>query len=555
MKFTEAGSVTLRVERHLATTGFDGTPYAVAFAVADTGIGIPEDKLRLIFEAFQQADGTTSRRYGGTGLGPVDLPRDRPPARRRDPREVGRGRGQHVHAAAAGDVRAAGARRRPSDGGAAARRGRLQRRARSTAPAPVPAAARPSAAAAPRRCPSSSRSRARPAPEVPDDRDRIAPGDRVVLIVSDTIEESDEAMGRAARPRPALHRRAGRRGEPDPRAGAPDRRRAAARRRRAAQPAQAAPAHAAHPRVGGRRPVVAPRGAAGRRGRLRRAPGQRGVRSRRRSAGSSSALDRQTKRLLLVEDDETAPHQRAPRSSAATTSRSSAVGSSAEALERLEADTFDCMVLDLKLPDGSGFELLEKLKDDERHRDLPVIIHTGKALTRKEETRLKKYAGAIVVKDAASPERLLDETALFLHRAPSALTPEHRRMLDQLHQADAVLQGRKVLIVDDDVRNVFALTSVLEGRGMEVLFAENGREGIETLEANPDVDLVLMDVMMPEMDGYEAMRAIRAPPALRGPPDHRAHGEGDAGRPREVDRRRARRTTSPSRSTPTSCCR
>jgi CheY-like chemotaxis protein len=170
------------------------------------------------------------------------------------------------------------------------------------------------------------------------------------------------------------------------------------------------------------------------------------------------------------------------------------------------------MVLDLKLPDGSGFELLEKLKVDERHRDLPVIIHTGKALTRKEETRLKKYAGAIVVKDAASPERLLDETALFLHRAPSALTPEHRRMLDQLHQADAVLQGRKILIVDDDVRNVFALTSVLEGRGMEVLFAENGREGIETLEANPEVDLVVMDVMMPEMDGYEAMRAIRARP-------------------------------------------
>jgi CheY-like chemotaxis protein len=168
------------------------------------------------------------------------------------------------------------------------------------------------------------------------------------------------------------------------------------------------------------------------------------------------------------------------------------------------------MVLDLKLPDGSGFDVLEKLKGDERHRELPVIIHTGKALTRKEETRLKRYAGAIIVKDAASPERLLDETSLYLHRPPSSLTPEHRRMLDQLHQADAVLQGRKILIVDDDVRNVFALTSVLEARGMTVLFAENGREGLEMLDANPDVDLVLMDVMMPEMDGYEAMRAIRA---------------------------------------------
>jgi len=167
-------------------------------------------------------------------------------------------------------------------------------------------------------------------------------------------------------------------------------------------------------------------------------------------------------------------------------------------------------VLDLKLPDGDGFELLEKLQADERFREIPVIVHTGKALTRKEETRLKRYAGAIVVKDAASPERLLDETALHLHRPPSALKPEHRRILDQLHHADAVLQGRKVLIVDDDVRNVFALTSVLEARGMTVLFGENGREGLEILEANPDVDLVVMDVMMPEMDGYDAMRAVRA---------------------------------------------
>jgi CheY-like chemotaxis protein len=139
-----------------------------------------------------------------------------------------------------------------------------------------------------------------------------------------------------------------------------------------------------------------------------------------------------------------------------------------------------------------------------------VIIHTGKALTRREETRLKRFAEAIVVKDAASPERLLDETALYLHRSPADLPADSRRLLEQLHQADAVLHGRRVLIVDDDVRNVFALTSVLEGRGMTVVFAENGREGIEALDADGDVDLVLMDLMMPEMDGYEAMTAIRA---------------------------------------------
>jgi CheY-like chemotaxis protein len=158
----------------------------------------------------------------------------------------------------------------------------------------------------------------------------------------------------------------------------------------------------------------------------------------------------------------------------------------------------------------TGFALLDHLKADERHRDVPVIIHTGKQLTRREETRLRRYADSIIVKDAASPERLLDETALFLHRPPGALPTESRRMLEQLHSADAVLQGKRVLIADDDVRNVFALTSALEARGMLVRFAENGREAIESLEADPNVDLVLMDVMMPEMDGHETTRALRA---------------------------------------------
>jgi CheY-like chemotaxis protein len=221
--------------------------------------------------------------------------------------------------------------------------------------------------------------------------------------------------------------------------------------------------------------------------------------------------ERLTKRLLVVEDDEDS------RASIAALVGGDDVevvgtGSAAEAVEALGDGGFDAMVLDLKLPDSTGFELLEKLRDDERHRNLPVIVHTGKPLTRKEETRLKRFAGAIVVKDAASPERLLDETALHLHRPPAALSAEHRRMLESLHQADAVLEGRKVLIVDDDVRNVFALTSVLEARGMTVFFAENGREGLEVLEANADVDLVLADVMMPEMDGYEMTREIRAQP-------------------------------------------
>ncbi len=167
-------------------------------------------------------------------------------------------------------------------------------------------------------------------------------------------------------------------------------------------------------------------------------------------------------------------------------------------------------MLDLKLPRTTGFALLDHIKEDERHREVPVIIHTGKDLTRREETRLRRYAESIIVKDAASPERLLEETALFLHRPETALPDDSRRVLEQLHSADDVLTGKRVLIVDDDVRNVFALTSALESRGMHVRFAENGRDAIQTLDADPEVDLVLMDVMMPELDGHETTRALRA---------------------------------------------
>ncbi|MDX6721514.1 MAG: hypothetical protein QOJ63_3768, partial [Solirubrobacteraceae bacterium] len=176
------------------------------------------------------------------------------------------------------------------------------------------------------------------------------------------------------------------------------------------------------------------------------------------------------------------------------------------------AGRFDCIVLDLKLPKTTGFALLDHIKDDERHREVPVIVHTGKQLTRREETRLRRYADSIIVKDAASPERLLDETALFLHRPQNALPDDSRRVLEELHSSDDILAGKRVLIVDDDVRNVIALTSALEARAMDVRFAENGRDAIECLDADPGVDLVLMDVMMPELDGHETTRRLRADP-------------------------------------------
>jgi CheY-like chemotaxis protein len=224
-------------------------------------------------------------------------------------------------------------------------------------------------------------------------------------------------------------------------------------------------------------------------------------------------VERVTRRLLVVDDDETQRNAIVELVGTGEDVEIVAVGSSEEALVQLGGETeFDCMVLDLKLPKMSGFALLETVKTDERFRGLPVIVYTGRDLTRREETRLKKYAETIIVKDVRSPERLLDETALFLHRVESKLPSEKRRMLEQLHSTDEVFKGKRVLIADDDVRNVFALASVLERQGMEVQFAENGNEAVASLQADPEIDLVLMDIMMPELDGYEAMRRIREIP-------------------------------------------
>jgi len=187
----------------------------------------------------------------------------------------------------------------------------------------------------------------------------------------------------------------------------------------------------------------------------------------------------------------------------------------AEALEALDRDNFDCMVLDLRLPDLSGFEILERIRDTASLSELPVVVFTGKELSPDEDARLHTLARSVVVKGVESPERLLDETALFLHRVVANLPVEKQKMLDRLHRSDEALVGRKVLVVDDDVRNIFALSSVLERRGMSVLTAGTGREAVAMLESTPDIAIVLMDIMMPEMDGYQTMQVIRENPALR----------------------------------------
>ena len=231
--------------------------------------------------------------------------------------------------------------------------------------------------------------------------------------------------------------------------------------------------------------------------------------------GLEAAIDRikeftvpRTKRLLIVEDNEIERraivellgHHDIEIETAAT---------GAEALASLGARMFDCVVLDLRLPDMTGFELLEKMHDRPNLMDIPVVVFTGRDLSIDEQTRLRSMAKSIVLKDVRSPERLLDETSLFLHRVVTDLPAEKQAMLERLHDSREVLRGRKILVVDDDARNIFALTSVLENNDMQVVSATSGQSAIDIVRSSPELSIVLMDIMMPDMDGYETMREIR----------------------------------------------
>ena len=186
-----------------------------------------------------------------------------------------------------------------------------------------------------------------------------------------------------------------------------------------------------------------------------------------------------------------------------------------QALEKMQTESCDCVVLDLRLPDMSGFEVLERIRDDEGLRDLPVVVFTGKELSSDEFTRLHAMARSVVVKGVESPERLLDETSIFLHRVVGNLPPDKQKLLERLRASDENLVNKQVLVVDDDVRNIFALSSVLERRGMKVLTANTGQEAIDTLDTTDNVSIVLMDIMMPGMDGYAAIHEIRGRSAFR----------------------------------------
>jgi len=536
-KFTHEGNVSLTVRkadksRRFGNPHLDTADEVLAFAVGDTGIGIPRDKQKLIFEAFQQADGTTSRKYGGTGLGlsisreitrllggeirvesaegegstfTLFLPREWPG----EPRGYG-----------GGDDEDEGGNGGSGNGGFGGGRGPSPVAA---TPAPAPARnrprPRPGGEAEPAEAPTVERRRRPREPQavgIHDDRASVEPGDRVVLII-----ENDPAFARIlldmAREKgfKALVGLDGESGLELVDEFHPD----------------AVTLDIDLPGIDGwtvldrlkhdtetrHIPVHIVSGVGKRQRGLRQ-----GALSYLEKPVSKDALDSAferistfladgVKRLLVVEDDET-QRMSIIELVGEEDVEITAVASAEEALRELSEKHYDCMVLDLGLQGTDGFKLLEQVKSNDAMQDLPIIIYTGKELSREDETQLRRYAETIILKDAKSPERLLDETALFLHRVEAKLPEQKRRMLERLHSTDTAFSGKKVMIVDDDVRNIFSLTSVLEGQGMGVVFAENGKDAVEVLKANPDVDIVLMDVMMPEMDGYETTRAIREMP-------------------------------------------
>jgi CheY-like chemotaxis protein len=494
-KFTDQGGVRLEVAP--ASSGWSPdhpvlskAESVVRFTVTDSGIGIPPEKQRIIFEAFQQADAGTSRKYGGTGLG-LAISRE-------------------LASLLGGEIKLSSM---PGVGSTFTLYLPVKYVGPASGKIPTPANAESSSPFQPIVLPTPR------VEEIADDRGDLEPGDPVLLIAEDDPHYARTLLALA--------------------------------------------------RDHGFKAIVAMRGAdalaLARKYRptavsldiflpdmlgwtvlsqLKQDPSTRHIpvqictveeeRQHGLERGAfaylnkplttdsiEAAFDRikrfaePRKRQLLVVEDDPAERMSIQELIAHDDVNITAVGTGQEALAAMHEREYDCVVLDLRLPDMSGFELLGEVQKEPKLRDVPIVVFTGRDLTQEEETLLRKMAKSIVLKGVQSPERLLDETALFLHRVVGDLPASKQRMLESLNQSDEALVGKKVLVVDDDVRNIFALTSLLERHRMQTAAAGSGEEAIEAVNKSSDISLVLMDIMMPEMDGYETMRRIRQDPKFR----------------------------------------
>jgi signal transduction histidine kinase/CheY-like chemotaxis protein len=479
-KFTERGSVALEIS---AAEG------RVRFAVRDTGIGIAPDQHHLIFEAFRQADGASNRKFGGTGLG-LSISRD-----------LSRLLGGELTVTSAPGKGSTFTVALPGSAAPAAA-------VRPSAPAPAPAEIA-------RRLPAS------PLPVAPslafaDDRDKLDATSRSLLIIEDDPAfarvlydlahelEFKAIVSMTADDGLALARRH------PPSAvvldiGLPDRSGLAvldSLKRDAAT--RHIPVHVVSGSDYSRSALEM--GAVGYA--LKPVDRDKLIDAIKHL---ESKFTQKLRRVLIVEDDAVLRDATA-RLLAGDDVETITAATAEQALAQLKTTTFDCMVLDLSLPDRSGLELLEEMARGDQYGFPPVIVYTGRSLSPAEIRELERFSRSIIIKGARSPERLLDEVTLFLHQVESKLPPERQRMLRDARDREAIFDGRRVLVVEDDVRNVFALSSVLEPRGALVEIARNGREALDHLRSKPGVDLVLMDIMMPEMDGLEATRELRKDP-------------------------------------------
>jgi len=483
-KFTEKGGKVILAINRL------NDKRVIGFSITDTGIGIPEEKQELIFEAFQQADGSTKRKYGGTGLG-LSISRELCHALGGEIKVssvAGKGSTFTLYLPETFDTSLAA----PAD-----KKIEIRKPAREKNEMARVAPSHPEAGLS----------------SINDDSDNITENDKVVLI----IEDDDIFAGTLLdfvrqRHYKGVVARRGSIGVSFARHFKPD----------------AILLDIKLPTIDGLEVLK----------QLKHDPELRHIPvqiisgyDKKKEGLELGAFDfirkpvtqenlehafdkiegfisKKIKKLLVVEDNR--EQNRAICELIGNGDvKCYQAHSGNEALVMLGKDIYDCIILDIGLPDISGFELLEAIKGTEPWNRIPVIVYTGKELKKDEAARLNQLANAIILKTASSRERLLDETALFLHRVESRLPREKQKMIRKLHSPEEVLLDKKILVVDDDMRNIYSITSALEEEGLQCFIAENGKEALKALEENPGIDMVLLDIMMPEMDGYETVREIR----------------------------------------------